>query len=142
MGKKPVVGLVGLCWFGLALSGCKDCDCGKDTRQAVRPTQRRAWDGDASSVANRPRSVQDNSASIAGRGGDPGRMVNSYDQNPKQYEVATPQDHPPGGQEAAGMPVSRTPMTTPAMHGGEDMSTVRTSQPPAAAMPARQTGPM
>lgn len=143
MGKKPVVGLVGLCWFGLALSGCKDCDCGKDTRQAVRPTPRRAGDDGASSIANRPRSVPDNSPSIAGRGGDPGRSVNPYAFDASRYDVTTPETPPAGWQEPAGMPVNRSPMTSPAVRGGEDMPAMRTSQPPpdmpADVPPARQT---
>jgi len=133
MGKKPLVGLVGLCWFGLALSGCKsdksDCDCGKDTR-AVRTTPRQGWNHDASSVVNRPRSVPDNSP-IAGRGGDPSQMAHPYGNiDPTQYDV-TPRDMPLGGQEPAGVPVGQPAMTQPAMRGVDMPTTMRTSQPPA-----------
>ncbi len=37
MGKKPVFGLVGLCWLGLTISGCKDCGCNDGTRKVQGP---------------------------------------------------------------------------------------------------------
>ena len=45
MGKKPVLGLVGLAWLGLAVGGCKSgCGCGGDN-SAQGQTRRRADNG-------------------------------------------------------------------------------------------------
>ncbi len=76
MGKKPVMGLVGLCWLGLTLSGCKnDCDCGNGgTRKPVHPLASRSTPtSDTSGVANRPRTVQDTTGFPAARTGDSAR---------------------------------------------------------------------
>ena len=97
MGKKPVLGLVGLCWLGLTVSGCKDCGCGNKSAQKSRDTypvaRRQAPQGSETTTAatERPRSVEE--ASVATKTVAP-RATNPYDLPPDQYD-------PPGAGEVA-----------------------------------------
>jgi hypothetical protein len=69
MGKKPVIGLVGLC-VGLALSGCKDCNCDqKSSRKGSYPTAYHRQGSFGSPVASdRQRTTP---STIAGKGVTP-----------------------------------------------------------------------
>src|SRR4051794_28727355 len=95
MGKKPVLGLAGLC-VGLALSsGCKDCTGWWSSRKETGPAQARLKrstvkdDGKEVSTWQRPRSVSD--TGVATRGGDPSRVkTTGYDLPVDSYQVPRP----------------------------------------------------
>jgi hypothetical protein len=98
MGKKPVLGLVGL-FVGLTLSGCKDCPCwGNKDKEAAPPTARMRKpkpDTDTQESAMREETAPPED-SIATRGANPRRMRAPY-QNPDTYNYAPPR----GVNEAA-----------------------------------------
>jgi predicted nucleic acid-binding Zn-ribbon protein len=86
MGKKPVLGLVGLC-VSLVLSGCKDCGCGgwlfsrKEPAQPVARVRRPATDDQTARV----RSVPDRSTTVMSDGDT--RMKKIYDYDPKEHSA-------------------------------------------------------
>lgn len=115
MGKKPVLGLVGL-FVGLTLSGCKDCSCGwlgggsrKDPDPPIATAQKKPAAREASVWNQRERTLQDRT--VAGKGGDPSRLKSSHE------EPVTPRDltgQVGGANEAAEMAAEeQTPPVSP-----------------------------
>jgi hypothetical protein len=109
MGKRPVVGLVGLCWVGLALNGCDSCKSCRPSNihQDGTPAayQRGAKGGQAEVAGQRPRSVQN--TPVAGKGfpAAPGPRQPGFEA-PQAGTVATEGDFQPSGGAA-------TPTRTP-----------------------------
>src|SRR5262245_58183269 len=112
MGKKPVLGLLGLAWVGLALSGCKDCCCGNSGwKKDSQPTARRTTPPTDAMAQSRPRSVEQ--APIAAKGAGTPQL-----QHPYNFPTASPDvPAPPSSRtsppvETVSVPSRQTPPTT------------------------------
>src|SRR5437870_13298768 len=77
MGKKPVLGLVGLC-VGLALSGCKNCGCGWASKNSRS-------DGDPPVAHVRKDGKTTTERSVAAKRGTPAQKKNPYDYPADSY---------------------------------------------------------
>jgi len=89
MGKKPVLGLVGLC-VGLALSGCKTCGCGWGTKSG------RSDRDPAVTQVRKDGQKATTDRTVAAKKGAPAQKKNPYDYPPDSYDVKQP-----GAEEAA-----------------------------------------
>jgi hypothetical protein len=123
MGKKPVLGLVGL-FVGLTLSGCKDCGCGwwnKD-KEPTPPTARMRKPKPDAQVeeATWREDTTPPEESIATRGGDPRRMKNQF-QNPDTYNFV-PQRGMNEESESTAPADTGAPMTKTSVPAQERMS--------------------
>jgi hypothetical protein len=89
MGKKPVLGLVGLAWLGLTVGGCKHCDCDKtaqDRQQRRDNGYAKAWRQPKPQDATAQQTqVQAQEGAVASKGTDP-RLRPAYDLDDTKYE--------------------------------------------------------
>jgi neural Wiskott-Aldrich syndrome protein len=126
------MGLVGLCWLGLTLSGCKnDCDCGDGgTRRPVRPVSSRNMPtNDTSGIASRPRTAPDTTGWPAAKTGDPSQMGSRpTNMNPTQPDP-TASGTPAGDQEFSTVPSGQRFTAPQTMHGAQSMPVSRQPEP-------------
>ncbi len=92
MGKKPVLGLIGLC-VGLTLSGCKDCGCGWWSHKDAAPPVVNRVSKPSTEVRTvtqdgRVRTIPDRSTTVMGEGA--GRMKSPYDHPANEYSAPAP----------------------------------------------------
>jgi hypothetical protein len=141
MGKKPVLGLVGLC-VGLTLSGCKDCgwpgwwgsdSTRKDNSQSAVRSDKQSTGGTQVSTYN-GRQPLPADGSVAARGGDPSRLQRPFEQNPSSY---APQAPPGTATESAEKVSASIPDTVPTRQQPVAPQTEVTEQ----VMPASRTVP-
>jgi hypothetical protein len=151
MGKKPVLGLVGLAWLGLAVGGCKSsggCDCDKSAQQ---PKPKRADNGYARAWGQpKPQNAtaqqtQPAEGTVASKGVDP-RAQPDYDYDPSKREptergsVARQIQDVPGKLPADLSPESTAVLKKPA-GTPELVQTGRTPEPPTGSETSRQQVP-
>src|SRR5438094_798495 len=105
MGKKPVLGLVGLC-VGLALSGCKNCGCGWASKNSRS-------DGDPPVAHVRKDGKTTTERSVAAKRGTPAQKKNPYDYPADSYSVKPPADEAAGEEAAEHAEKTSTRVTQP-----------------------------
>jgi hypothetical protein len=110
MGKKPVLGLVGLC-LGLTLTGCKDCNCGGTSRKEVETPVARVKRTTSPTTAQAdgrrlPAGTETNS--VWNKGGA-SAMKPAHDYDPNQYSPPTKRT----GMSEQADTMAGTPVSTP-----------------------------